>query len=69
MWGLYRDNGKGNGNYCLGFSVCVSGFCCYLKVLRFGTLGFRAYGLDFRAQGFGVSGFHVFRFSTLGFYR
>ena len=48
MGGLYRDNGKENGNY-LGFRV--EGVC------GLGGLGFSVWGSGFRVRGIKVVGF------------
>ena len=36
LWGIYRDNGKENGSYYLGFSVNLA-----LRMQKTQSLGFR----------------------------
>ena len=59
MTGLYRDNGKENGNYNLGFKVCRLelgvqglGFRAWARGCRLQGLGYWVLG----AEGFGVYG-------------
>ena len=66
--GLYRDNGKENGNYYLGFRiqgslfrVKVSGFRVQGSWYEFRPecSGFSLGGKDFKGQGLGVAVFMV----------